>query len=606
MPSAISFKDFTFQYRSQTEPTLYDINLEIKQGEKILITGTSGCGKSTLIHCINGLIPNAYPGKSSGEFLLMGQPTKDLSLFDFSKIAGTVLQDTDGQFVGLTAAEDIAFAAENDCMPVDTMHDEVLKAAKLVQIDEFIGQSPQNLSGGQTQRVSMAGVLIDNVDILLFDEPLANLDPAAGKQAVEIIDLLHNNDTLDRPKTILIVEHRLEDVLYREVDRIILMENGRIKADMPPDEILSTKLLRETGVREPLYLSALRYAGISWQPEDKPASVETLRFDTAALRAWDAGVEEIDVQAEKTPLLQVENLYYSYEEELTQRRKDAKKKPSLGAFAPLREIFYALQDISFSINKGERVAIAGKNGAGKSTLASLICGFLKPDSGSISFNENNVMNDFGKYSIKERAERIGFVMQNPNHMLSFPKIFDECAYGLRTRGIAENEIKDRVWDILKICGLYPFRSWPVAALSFGQKKRLTIASILVLGTKILILDEPTAGQDWRHYTEIMEFLNNLTAKHANHANRIEDLTMIMITHDMHLMLEYTDRALVLTDGHLLADDKPAVVLSDEAIINGASLKRTSLYDLAEKAGIADKPAFIRRFIQTEKRQRAEV
>jgi energy-coupling factor transport system ATP-binding protein len=303
--------------------------------------------------------------------------------------------------------------------------------------------------------------------------------------------------------------------------------------------------------------------------------VETVQFDPAALQAWHVSLPEPPPPPPCPPLLQVENLVYSYEE------AEAGGKPALGG-------------VSFTIGKGERVAIAGKNGAGKSTLAGLVCGFMAADEGAIRFAEKGGMCDMASLSIKERAERVGFVMQNPNHMISFPQIFDEAAYGLRNRGRSEEETRSVVEEMLHICGLYPFRKWPVAALSYGQKKRLTIASILALGTETLILDEPTAGQDWRHYTEIMEFLARL--------GRERGLTLIMITHDMHLMLEYTDRALVLADGELAADGNPADILSDDKLCDMASLKRTSLYDLARRAGIADAGGFIRRFISAEEEE----
>lgn len=234
------------------------------------------------------------------------------------------------------------------------------------------------------------------------------------------------------------------------------------------------------------------------------------------------------------------------------------------------------------------VALVGKNGAGKSTLASLICGFMQPDQGEIYLNGDNLAG----YSIKERGEKIGLVMQSPNQMISKPMIYDEVALGLRVREVAEEKIKERVFETLKICGLYPFRNWPVSALSFGQKKRVTIASILVMNPEVLILDEPTAGQDFRHYTEIMEFLRRIHEKLG--------ITIIMITHDMHLMLEYTDRAIVIADGKMLADDTPAHILTNEEISDRAYLKKTSLYDLAVKCDIAEPTAFVERFIQYER------
>jgi energy-coupling factor transport system ATP-binding protein len=565
--TALTFNNFTFTYKAQTAPSLCNINLTIRKGEKTLILGHSGSGKSTLAYCINGLIPHAFDGVSSGSLSILGEDAGKLNIFSLSKKVGTVLQDTDGQFVGLSAAEDIAFAAENDCLPVDEMHTLVFEMAKLVNMENHLKKSPQNLSGGQKQRVSIAGVLIDQVEILLFDEPLANLDPAAGKQTIELIDELHKRTN----KTIIIIEHRLEDALHRTVDRIVALEKGRVIADMKPETLLASTVLRNAGMREPLYISALRYAGVAITRTCKPASVNSIEFDPIALQKWDHSLDE-KPSAEKAPfLLEINRLSFRY--------GSPEESPDHGGLV--------LDDVSFSIEKGVIAALAGKNGAGKSTLAKLICGFDMPLSGNVFFDGV----DLSALSIKERSERIGYVMQNPNQMISFPLIFDEVAFGLRNRGMPENEVKDRVEQTLDICGLYPFKAWPIRALSFGQKKRLTIASILALGPSMLILDEPTAGQDFRNYSRIMEFVKKL--------NTEQGVTLLMITHDMHLMLEYTSQAIVIADGKLIADDEPAVVLSDGVKTKKASLKRTSLYDLAVRAHIADAEGFVRKFIAYE-------
>ena len=575
--SAVSFNNFSFRYKAQTEPTLFDINLKVNRGEKILILGPSGSGKSTLIHCINGIIPHAYSGETSGGLSLLGKDSRDFDIFGISKIAGTVLQDTDGQFVGLSAAEDIAFAMENDCAAVGEMRRRVRETAALVGMEPHLEKSPQDLSGGQKQRVSMAGVLVDDVEILLFDEPLANLDPAAGKDAIELIDELHKKTG----KTILIVEHRLEDVLHRQVDRIVLMDRGRIIADKKPAEILASNTLKETGIREPLYLSALAYAGINVDPGMKPQSVDTLELDYRPLAEWDrelaSGAGREQGRALDTPPgagdphagLEVRDIRFRYSEQGTE----------------------ALKGVSFSVAPGECVGLVGRNGSGKSTMAKCVCGFVKPDSGRVSYKGE----DFAPLSIMERAEKIGYVMQNPNQMISFPMIFDEIALGLRTRNIPEGEVKTRVYEALEVCGLYPFRNWPVSALSYGQKKRLTIASILVLRPSLMILDEPTAGQDYRHYTEFMEFLLAL--------NRELGLSLLLITHDMHLMLEYTTRAVVLSEGVCVADEEPFQALTDDSIIEKASLKRTSLYSLALNAGLPDPRAFVGRYIAFDRQKR---
>jgi len=564
------FKNYTFRYRAQSEPTLFNINLKVDKGEKILILGPSGSGKSTLIHCINGIIPHAYSGESSGDLFLSGRNSKELDIFEISKTAGTVLQDTDGQFVGLSAAEDIAFALENDCVPLGEMHRRVKETALLVDMADHLRKSPQDLSGGQKQRISMAGVLVDDVDILLFDEPLANLDPAAGKDAVELIDVLHKKTG----KTIIIIEHRLEDTLHSPVDRVIMMDKGRIICDMKPQELLASNLLRETGIREPLYISALKYSKININESTQAQHIDTLSCDLTPLVKWDNELDknvitQNDIADAAKKMLDVKDVRFRYSEEGEE----------------------ALKGVSFSVSAGECIALVGRNGSGKSTMAKCICGFVKPDSGSIFYDGK----DLSKLSIMQRAEKIGYVMQNPNQMISFPMIFDETAFGLRTRGTAENEIKEKVMDALKTCGLYPFRNWPVSALSYGQKKRLTIASILVLKPALIILDEPTAGQDFRAYTEFMEFLFGL--------KREFNISLILITHDMHLMLEYTARAVVLSNGECAADKKPFEVLTDDLIIKKANLKRTSLYDLAVKAGIKDAQGFTDRYIRYDREKR---
>ena len=566
MEPIIHFKDFSFKYRAQTEPTLKDINLDIFKGEKVLIVGPSGCGKSTLSNCINGLVPFSYSGEITGEYSVGGKDPKKLGVFGLSKIVGTVLQDTDGQFVGLSVAEDIAFVLENDCVAIDDMRKRVEDVASVVEVQSLLKHAPSEMSGGQKQRVSMAGVLIDDVDILLFDEPLANLDPATGKNAIALIDKISK----EKDKTVIIIEHRLEDALFCGVDRIVVIGDGRIVVNLHPDELLSSDILIKQGVREPLYVTALKYAGCEIEPEDHPQNISYMdmsRFSDK-VKSWYAQILPKEQKISEISALTLKNVSFSY--------------------IPGKPI---LKDISLDIKKGEMVSIVGKNGAGKSTLSNLICGFIKPDSGEILLNGE----DISPLSIKERGEKIGLCMQNPNQMISKAMIFEEVALGLSVRGVDENIIREKVEDTLKICGLYPFRNWPVSALSFGQKKRVTIASILVMDPQILILDEPTAGQDYRHYTEIMEFLKKLHEELG--------ITIIMITHDMHLMLEYTDRAIVISDGELIADSTGAKVLTDEDIARRAYLKRTSLYDLAIKCGIDDPANFVECFINEERRLR---
>lgn len=563
MEPIIEFKNYSFKYNSQVEPTLRDIDLTVYPGEKILIIGPSGSGKSTLANCINGLVPFSYAGDSTGELYIGGKKPEDLGIFGLSKTVGTVLQDTDGQFIGLTVAEDIAFVLENDCMEEEKMRKRVDAIAEIVDVKNLLHHAPGELSGGQKQRVSMAGVMIDDVDILLFDEPLANLDPATGKRAIALIDSIQK----EQNKTILIIEHRLEDALYKDVDRIVVVGDGTIVADMTPDELLSSDILKQQGIREPLYVTALKHAGCEIAAKDRPAHVETMDFAPyqAKVQDWFASAAHPLKEKRKEQVLAVEHLSFAYDD----------KHP-------------ILHDIDFSVQKGEMLSIVGKNGAGKTTLSNLICGFYEPSEGRILLDGQ----DISPLSIKERGERIGLVMQNPNQMISKAMIYEEVALGLTVRGVPEEEIKERVYETLKICGLYSFRNWPISALSFGQKKRVSIASILVMNPEIMILDEPTAGQDYHHYTEIMEFLKRVNEEYGT--------TIIMITHDMHLMLEYTDRAIVIADGHMISDDTPANILTNREISDRAYLKQTSLYDMAEKCGILAPSEFVECFINYER------
>ena len=575
----ISFSDFTWKYESQAEPTLHGLTFDIKKGEKILIAGPSGCGKSTIAHCLNGLIPFSYHGEINGSLKIFGKETRDLSLFEISKMIGTVLQDSDGQFVGLTVAEDIAFALENDCVPQDELFKRVDETAALVEVNHLLKSAPNELSGGQKQRVSLAGVMVDNVPILLFDEPLANLDPATGRTSIELIDEIQKKTGA----TVIIIEHRLEDVLWRHVDRIILMNDGRIAADMAPNELLSSNMLVERGIREPLYITALKYAGVEITADKDPEHINSLRLseaDQALVRRWYEGVPAPAAEQEHPVLLSIQDLTFSY----YSSRKDSS------------DIRNVLEDVSLDIHKGEMMSLVGKNGAGKSTLAKTICGFNKNNIGTIRLFSDEAT-DLKDLSIKERADYIGYVMQNPNQMISQVMIRDEIALGLVKRGVDEKTIEEKVNAVLKTCGLYEFRNWPISALSYGQKKRVTIASILVLDPAIIILDEPTAGQDYRHYTDIMEFLRELNKN---------GVTIIMITHDMHLMLEYCSRSVVLTDGRKVGDTTPAHVLTDSGLIRKAYLRETSLYELAHLCGIEDGCSFTQRFIDYERARREEV
>lgn len=564
----IEFTDFSFRYKSQTEATLKHIDLVINEGEKVLILGPSGSGKSTLGNCINGLIPFSYEGEITGSCRVAGIETKEANIFMLSAHVGTVQQDSDAQFIGLSAGEDIAFSLENDAVPRPIMLEKVQEAAEAADIEDFLAEVPYDLSGGQKQKVALAGVMHDDVEILLFDEPLASLDPAMGMTAIDLIDRIQKA----KGKTVLIIEHRLEDVLYRHVDRIILVADGVIAMDCTPDELLRTGKLKEYGIREPLYITALSNAGITFEETDHLDDIQNLDISCyqEKLKAKYRPVPEHESasQGSSELLVKAEHVSFWYDTE------------------PV------LKNISFEIHKGERISVIGRNGAGKSTMAKLLCGIERPCEGTIEFRGQNT----AQLSIREIGKRIGYVMQNPNQMLVKDLVKDEAELAMKLNHYEEAEMHRNAETVLRMCDLYGMRNWPISVLSYGQRKRVTIASILSLRPEILIVDEPTAGQDYRHYTEIMSFLE--------HLNREFGITILFITHDMHLAIEYTERAMVFTDGELIADDAVFTVLSDPEIIQRANLKETSLVTLAEKAGL-DPGEFIHAFIEEERRSRSE-
>ena len=557
----ISFKNFSFKYNNVVDKTLKNIDLTINKGEKVLIVGPSGSGKSTLSHCINGLIPFSYKGEFEGELKIDNIIPYKESLSEVSKKVGTILQDQDSQFIGLSVGEDVAFHFENNAMPLKEMKVKVIDSLQLVNMVDFINHSPYELSGGQKQRVSLAGVLGSDAEILLFDEPLANLDPASGSEIMQLINDIHEKTN----KTIIIVEHRIEDVLEQPFDKVVIVDKGVIKGIGTPNEILKSDLLTNSGLREPLYVEAMKLAGCDISSEDNLRDINSINEENKqVLKSWFKNTSSNKANNKEEKILEIKNLTFSH-----------------------NGIKNTLNDVSFHLNKGEILAVLGNNGAGKSTLCRTITGILKPNKGSIFLNNECI----DSWSIKKKGSAIGYVMQNPNQMISQHMIKDEIALGLKCRNFDKKYIDEKVEEVLKICGLYPYRNWPVQALSYGQKKRVTIASILAINPDVIILDEPTAGQDFKHYTEFMEFIKELSNK---------GISIIMVTHDMQLTLEYCDRAVVLSGGEKIADDKPANILTNDEIIKKANLKETSLSTLAKTIDIANTNDFVQFFIDLER------
>ncbi|PFM60432.1 ABC transporter ATP-binding protein [Bacillus cereus] len=563
MQPIISFEQFTFQYGHATQPILKDITFQIYPGEKVLIAGRSGSGKSTLAHCINGLIPFSYEGISTGNILIAGKDPREGSIFEQSKHVGTILQDQDSQFIGLTVEEDVAFLLENECVNQKEMKRIVTDALKKVNMQNFHAQSPHELSGGQKQSVSLAGLLTVNADILLFDEPLANLDPVSSFNTIKLIKDIHEKYN----KTIVIIEHRIEEILKLDLDKIILIDEGEVVAIGSPDKILASNILPNIGLREPIYIEALKKLNFG-NNNDMLFPIENLCNErvNSVIKNWMQKQVSFENTHKNREICQIENLSFSYNNKHT-----------------------ALEDINLSIGEGEIVALLGHNGAGKSTLAHSLIGINKTKNGRITFAEENI----NTWSIRKRGEVISYVMQNPNHMITQSTVLEEVSFTLKLKKVSKEEINSRVEDVLKICGLYPFRNWPIQALSYGQKKRLTIASVLTTNPKLIILDEPTAGQDYYHYKQFMSFIRKLAEK---------GISFIFITHDMNLALEYANRAVVLHKGKIIADNTVSAVLGDQETLQRANLREISLIKLAKLSGISSPEMFVKLYIEVNRRE----
>lgn len=556
MSNVVEFKDFTFKYINQLEPTLKNINLEIKKGEKVLIAGPSGSGKSTLGSCLNGIVPFSKEGGFKGTLTVKNIEPYESSIFEISNLVGTVLQDQDGQFIGLSVGEDVSFIDENNLIPQSEMIKNTEKALSEVGMESFINHSPQELSGGQKQSVSLAGIMRSPAEILLFDEPLANLDPYSGKHAMKLICDIQKKTG----KTIIVIEHRIEDVLEQEFDRVIILSKGEVVANGTPEELFRKDIFRQYGLREPLYIEALKYSGVNLETDSiYPISKIGTNENITKVKTWCDSIELKEKQF-KDNILSVQNLSFSYDENKS-----------------------ILKDVNFSVNRGEILALLGNNGAGKSTLCKVVTGIEKESSGDIVFLGKSII----KNSIKRRGEKIGFVMQNPNHMITQETLLEEVQFGLKIRGV--KDFTEKAEKALEICGLHEFRHWPVTSLSYGQKKRLTIAAILALEPEVLILDEPTAGQDYKRYKEFMNFIKEIANKGVG---------IILITHDMHLALEYANRAIVLCNGTIIANNSPSIILGEKELMEKSNLKETSLSQMAEIMGL-DPEMLMNSFINFE-------
>ena len=527
----IEIEHLTFRYRSREENALEDICLKVKKGQIMLIAGTSGCGKTTLARCINGLIPRSYKGDLSGEIHLMGNPIDKMSLAAISQMIGTVLQDPERQILGSQVQNEVAFGLENLAFPREDIIKGVDAALARLNVSHLAKRETFNLSGGEKQKIALAGVLAMKPSILLLDEPLASLDPASAKETLQIIRSL-----ADEGMTVLMVEHRVEDVLKIKPDRILYLDKGKIVYDGPIEAITDAVDYREVKLPAPIVM--------------RKASVD------AALPALNAQVEG-KKDAKAAPLVEFKDVAFGYDKERI-----------------------VLHSINLSIRKGDIIALLGANGAGKTTMVKHAIGLLKPVSGTVLVEGK----DTKDLSVAEIANTLGYVFQSPSHMLFAPTVREELSFGPKNLKHDLQDIERSVTESLEIVNLTEMIDTPPLAMSFGQQKRISIAAILAMHSKILVMDEPTAGQDYKNYTDFMNAIVQLPSFDA----------ILFITHDIDLAQIYANRILLFNDGKIVCDGTPQEVLKDYQRLHDCRLVPTSLLD-----------ENLRYFPQTGKFMRAE-
>jgi len=530
---SIEIKNLSVRYPREERWVLYDANLSIPRGEFVLMSGPSGSGKSTLAYCLMGLIPHSIRSEMQGEVIIDGLNTKEHSVGELAEHVGLVFQNPDEQIVALTVEEEVSFGPENLCLSVSEIHKRVDEAINAVGIKQLRKRNIYTLSGGQKQRTAIADILAMRPNIIVFDEPTADLDTVGRREVMqEIMKLKQEYD-----KTIILIEHRLEEPL-KYADRVILQDiDGRIIMDNEPHGAFKNpQLFKNLGIDYPPLARIAYDLGMDFLPLSENELISRLRtrMEARQLRFTNRPIEER--KEKKRPIISVENLKYSYEDGTE-----------------------ALRDLDISISAGEFVAIIGQNGAGKSTLAYNLVGLLKPTSGRVIVDGINT----SKASIPQMAQKIGFVFQNPDHQLFTDRIWDEVAFGLKhALSLPQRELEERTQIALETMGLVSLKEKHPHAISRGQRRRLAVATVLAMKPKIILLDEPTTGQDYGHTSKLMDLVKKL-----NKTGK----TIIMITHEIGIVAEHAERTIVMHRGKVLIDGPTRKVFANSKLLSEAGI-----------------------------------
>jgi energy-coupling factor transport system ATP-binding protein len=523
--SALIVDNVSFRYRDRQGVAIHQISFSAEKGELLLLAGASGCGKTTLVRAINGLIPRSYKGELSGKILLNGQDTAGMPLSRISQMVGTVLQDPERQILGTKVINEVAFGLENMGLPRAEIFARAEQALDYLNILALRDRETFNLSGGEKQKVALAGVLAMRPSVLLLDEPLASLDPASALETLAMVRRL-----ADEGLTVVMVEHRVEDVLNIHPSRVMFMSEGRIRYLGAPAGLMEAVDYHE--VKLPAAMIARRAAA-----DPAPARMSFL----PGVKRGEAASGDSSNAAEFA-LVRFENVAFGYESG--------------------REI---LHGINLEIRKGDIIAVLGPNGAGKTTFVKHAIGLLKPKSGRVLVNGI----DTHAASVAEIASTLGYVFQSPSHMLFAPTVREELAFGPKNLKHSAPQIEQQVKSSLEIVNLVDKENDAPLSLSFGQQKRVSIAAILAMRSKILVMDEPTAGQDYKNYLGFMDAILQLPGFEA----------ILFITHDVDMAVIYANRVILVADGAVQADGSPQQVLKDYALLRACRVVPTSLLDL---------------------------
>lgn len=557
MRNIVEVRGLSFKYEDTESPVLNDINLTVKEGEFLGIMGPTGAGKTTLCLCISGLIPHTLSGEFKGDVTIAGMKTTEHTLHEFApKMIGMVFQDPESQLFGLDVEEDVTFALEYLGLSREEMKNRLRWALNIVRLDGFEERFPYYLSGGQKQRVAIASVLASRPKILILDEPTSELDPVGRGEVFRAIDEIRRIYKC----TTIVVEHNAEE-LVKFADKLIIMNDGRIVLEGTPDDVFQRGAeLHTLGIKPPQVTELgclLRDHEVDeWIEYDIPLTIEEAYdrlvriFRKRNIMSKQYGIEKPSSNAqEEEPIIQVKDLWHIYG-----RGTD-------------REMA-ALKGIDLTVYPNEFIAFIGQNGSGKTTLAKHFNGLLKPSKGHVIVNGK----DTRRCSISELAETIGYCFQNPDHQIFNRTVYDEVAYGPKNLGLSKEEVQERVIEAIKAVGLEGYEKLNPLFLGKGERQKVAVASVLAMHPRLLIVDEPTTGMDWKTSITMMNLIKQLNQN---------GMAVVFITHNMEIVAEYARRVVVLFEGKAILDGPTNWVFSQPDVLMKTLIKPPQITQLAQ-------------------------